>query len=129
MTPAELARLKALANAATPGPWRGEFGEVLRVSPTPTRENPDHVYTTVLPWVEQHPSGDPVVKFEEADAAYIAAMHPQTTLALIAEVGRLREAGRDVVSAYTETAFNGGSQAAVALGEAVENMRQTLGEP
>lgn len=124
MTPAELAQLKAMANAATPGPWGWEDGEMKSPSLTNCRcENDDHRFGPII----ETDSGvyGPCV----TDRAYIAAMHPQTTLALIAEVGRLREAGRDVVSAYTETAFNGGSQAAVALGEAVENMRQTLGEP
>jgi len=71
----DLDRLEAMAKAATPGPW-AHFNDqgassVLAVRPVST-----------------------VVQFDaasHADVAFIAALHPGTALALIAEVKRLRE--------------------------------------
>ena len=92
MTDAELTALAALANAATPGPWHGEHGELLHTTLAPTKRHPDRAYTNALAWVEEtdHASGEYLVRLMDTDAAYIAAMHPGTVLGLIAEVRRLR---------------------------------------
>jgi len=69
----DLAAIKAAAEAATPGPWYEAYPGV--VFPEKSR-------------------GVVRVTFAYAkgveDTAYITLMHPQTTLALVAEVERLR---------------------------------------
>ena len=88
MTEQELVQLEALAKAATPGPW-GESpcsngGALLKRGEAHGQNRHDQSSVQILP---------------ASDAAYIAAMHPQTTLELVAEVRRLREL---VESAYLE---------------------------
>lgn len=88
MTESELTALAALANQATPGPWGvdpcSNGGALVKrgVDVGPNRHEQSSVQIVPSP-----------------DAAYIAAMHPQTTLGLIAEVRRLRAL---VESAYGE---------------------------
>ena len=90
MTPAELDQLRALAQSATPGPWRVEaYGhsaqQVAKVNN-----------------LEVAPSNDVELAHCADDAAYIAAVSPDAVLGLIDEVKRLtlllREstAGRDL---------------------------------
>ena len=78
MTPAELNQLRALAQAATPGPWRVEARghaaqEVARVNNLEVAP-PDSVELSLC----------------ATDAAYIAAVSPDVVLGLIDEVDRLR---------------------------------------
>ena len=80
MTEVELSALEALANAASPGPWDIRGKSLTLHGPA----TPPYQY------------GPFVVGFTDNDATrgedldYIAAMHPGTTLGLIAEVKRLR---------------------------------------
>lgn len=78
MTPAELDQLRALARAATPGPWRVEAQghaeqDVARVNN-----------------LEVAPPDSVELAHCADDAAYIAAVSPDVVLGLIAEVERLR---------------------------------------
>lgn len=80
MTNDELHTLKALAEAATPGPWEagndiGE-GEVYGVDGYAV------VGAAAQAWTRRE---------VDANARFIAAANPQTVLALVAEVERLRE--------------------------------------
>lgn len=78
-TELELDEIETRANAATPGPWSVDssipYGH--RVG---TSDEAD--------WVAR--TGDHGEDGSEADAAYIAALHPETAKALVAEVRRLR---------------------------------------
>jgi len=78
MTHSELDQLRALARAATPGPWRVEaqghaWQEVARVNN-----------------LEVAPPDSVELAHCADDAAYIAAVSPDVVLGLIAEVERLR---------------------------------------
>jgi len=78
MTHSELDQLRALAHAATPGPWRVEaqghaWQEVARVNN-----------------LEVAPPDSVELAHCADDAAYIAAVSPDVVLGLIAEVERLR---------------------------------------
>ena len=78
MTPAELDQLRALAQSATPGPWRVEARghasqEVARVNN-----------------LEVAPPDSVELAHCATDAAYIAAVSPDVVLALLSEVERLR---------------------------------------
>ena len=79
MTDNRLAELEALAKAATPGPW---FAVRLRVNTCVKAANGDYV-------MEAGARGRALVRHEE-DADFIAATDPETVLALIAELLRLR---------------------------------------
>ena len=84
MTPAELNQLRALAQAATPGPWRVEAQghasqEVARVNN-----------------LEVAPPDSVELAHCADDAAYIAAVSPDVVLALLGEVDKLRAASRAV---------------------------------
>ena len=93
MTEVELSALEALANGATPGPWHespcSNGGALLKRGTDVGPERHEQSSVQIVP---------------ASDAAYIAAMHPQTTLGLIAEVRRLRAL---VESAYEEGEANG----------------------
>lgn len=73
MTPAELATIEALANAATPGPWRVDRGDVVADEPC----------------VGVVGIAEVMGAREEADATFIAAAR-QAVPALVAEARRLR---------------------------------------
>ena len=103
MTAPDLARLRALAEAATAGPWRamrngnqyihvgeGEHGnKLVGTSRIVELERPWNPYAGR--------KDDPeVVRLPNADADYIAALSPDVALALLAEV----EAGREVALAF-----------------------------
>jgi len=79
VTPELLADITALAQAATPGPWANAEGYSV-FSGTP----PDHIWVCAM--IAGRPSPEDL-----ANAAYIAAADPQTVLALVAEIARLRE--------------------------------------
>jgi hypothetical protein len=76
MTEQELAAIEALAKAATPGPW--EAGDAYN-------------YTAPISAAGVYGMGMELAECQRGvDAAYLAAVHPQQTLALVAEVRRLR---------------------------------------
>ena len=94
MTEHELAALEALANAATPGPWaQGEKTYDFDVIATVVAPGSHGAEIAQVPTeFSVYPSGAWItVDGEVTNMAYIAAMHPQTALGLIAEVRRLRE--------------------------------------
>jgi hypothetical protein len=76
----DIDKLKALALAATPGPWHAPgMGEI-------HAENHDEIAQILY-----HTGDDEDMQCgTDADAAYIAAVCPATVLELIAEVERLR---------------------------------------
>lgn len=83
ITDTQLAELKALEQAATPGPWDVELN------------NPDHhpsyddAWFIPQIWDHGHGSSEDAGIYERADAAFIAAARTAMPL-LIAEVERLR---------------------------------------
>jgi hypothetical protein len=85
MIPTDLAKLKALAQAATPGPWRDCPMDMFVFGPgggdmiASTDDNGELL-------IRGHGARLPM----EANARYIAAVDPTTVLALIAEIERLR---------------------------------------
>lgn len=89
----ELAALETLARQATPGPWEAQMVLDLQTGDA-TRA------------VAHHPDGGDVPVFvvereEEmapADQRYIAALHPDAALRLVAEVRRLRAVEEEVGS-------------------------------
>lgn len=88
MTPADLDALERLARAATPGPWVSDGCDI---------KSPNEAL-----WIYDEGG------HSEGDARYIAAMNPETTLALIARVRELEGALRRIERAsscgdpYTE---------------------------
>lgn len=84
MTDDDIKRLKRLAEQATPGPWRvnmkgHSYHDVARVND-----------------LEIAPPNSVELAHSTIDAAYIAAMSPSVTLALLGEVDKLRAASRAV---------------------------------
>lgn len=101
MTNEELQRLKALALAATPGPWYVQFGDDIRyqcmtaISPIKKRDGNDGIFNENEPLIAVtfHQSY-PAVNIEgddcgDNDSAYIAAANPKTILELIDAFCRL----------------------------------------
>lgn len=82
MTNDDLARIEALAKAATAGEWSKDwlYGALRHIN----RNVDMDAFFDGDPYTTAHP--------EKTDAEYIAAMHPQQALALIEEVRRLRKA-------------------------------------
>lgn len=90
MTPAELATIEALANAATPGPWHAIGRDVTSVDTAgPARWCP--------PWCIAECMADR----DESDAAFIASAR-QAVPALLAEVRRLHEDQAQVGKDYCD---------------------------
>ena len=89
MTPSTLAALKALAEGATPGPYRwqttGFASQAGEPAPSLLGDRGHGVLSC------DGPANGP----SEADARYIAAASPDVVLALVAEVERLRAALED----------------------------------
>lgn len=78
LTPDDLARLRAIAEAATPGPWsRDTFGCV-----SASRRN----RTIAMPG-----NGFRASAQDDTDARFIANFDPPTVLALLDEIERLRK--------------------------------------
>ena len=129
MTEQELAAIEALAKAATPGPWFDDAGYRIH-GPT---EDEDKRAGEVLHHYKQMCYGDDGCQ-QSHDAAYIAAMHPPTTLALIAEIRRLqREMALNVAlsngqsESLIEAAFEAGyNKGKLGVGEFWPAARQTL---
>lgn len=101
ITNEELARLKALAEAATPGPWYVQYGDDIRhqcmtaISAVNKRDGNDGLFDDDQPLIAVtfHQSY-PGVNLEgddcgDNDSAYITAANPAVILALIAKVESL----------------------------------------
>lgn len=90
MTPDTLARLKALAEAATPGPWSHYHAK----APKRTTEQDTNAIMKngrqIVAW-SGFDGADNTEKERKANAAFIAALNPETVLALLAELTRLTE--------------------------------------
>ena len=86
MTRSELDQLRALAQAATPGPWRVEAQG--HASQGVARVNN----------LEVAPPDSVELAHCATDAAYIAAVSPDVVLALLDEVERLRLLSRDAAA-------------------------------
>jgi len=87
--PPDLTALRALADAATPGPWQAQeepnavlYGNGMFVFYARVRNSSEE-----YPWIEGK-SSEVVIKPE--DAAYIAAANPEAITALLDEIERLR---------------------------------------
>ena len=105
LSPERVAEIRALAEKATPGPWYSDKGTLWHFGGDPSCcGNGQTVYTASGEPIGQECCGNPdwqreqLAESNEANAAYIAALDPQTVLALLAshealraEVERLRE--------------------------------------
>lgn len=81
----DLAKLKALAEAATPGPWRADF---TRISGYVWPEKGPWICNTIIPvWAACGGTGKDTPGYK--DTSYIAAANPTTILALIERVEEL----------------------------------------
>jgi hypothetical protein len=107
MSAPDKAALRALAEKATPGEWRAEG----RAIPVHSKNVDFLVRADARHWAvasahAMRGCSDPVmdVSADEAlaNAAYIAAAHPQAVLALLDENARLREA---LIAAHHEMRF------------------------
>lgn len=87
MTADDLAKLRSLAETATPGPWEGPLHQAPNGAPAVVRrvdrDEQDRRRITFL--FEALATRGPAVSEEQAltNAAYIAALDPQTVLALL----------------------------------------------
>lgn len=112
--PLDLDRLEELARAATPGPW-------VKVSDLPdygvaTENQPDFHPDPIVtlnrkyraPWRKNLGCSEP-------DAEFIAAHNPETALALLAEVRRLRGALEHYAKGAQVVGFDRGEIAEAAL--------------
>jgi hypothetical protein len=94
MMPLDLDALEGLAKAATPGPWkseRGIEGWCVETEAAKDKDGGQHVACYCFAEAGYVP---------DADAAFIAAMNPQTVLALIAEVRELRSTLAEMVNQH-----------------------------
>ena len=85
MSNLHLEAIKARAQAATPGPWRVTGEGITNLTPDKAE------YGQIAAIVTMHPSDVALLEISDDDSAHIAGMDPETTLALIEEVERLRE--------------------------------------
>ena len=86
MTALDLDEIERLALAAAPGPWRVDVSETESLYRSVSVEA-ENVMVTVMPgFARPDGSGQALT-----DAAHIASMSPSTTLAVVAEVRRLRD--------------------------------------
>ena len=83
MTPARIAEIRALAEKATPGPWESCRGFVRSTAHGTTHEFPGGTVTTSTLWVAECRDGEAFYN-PDGNAAFIAALDPQTVLALLA---------------------------------------------
>lgn len=89
----DLAELRRLAEAATPGPWYvGDYEHGReRVTTYPDTAIVDEAGKVVVGAYNSHCCSFPIdIEADEKDTAYISAANPQTVLALIAELESLR---------------------------------------
>lgn len=90
-------RLRELAEAATSGPWSWTDGENY------SEDRWDYAYLDPMvlhgAW---HNTGDAGVGVNAADAAYIAAVDPQTVLRLLDDKDRLRAALETIEALHAE---------------------------
>ena len=96
-TPELIAKLRRLANAATPGPWAPDsvmseaVNEIILDYPTPEAGCPVIVAST---YDDEFRS--PTAGKGEANCRFLSACDPQTVLSLVAAAERLAKAERDV---------------------------------
>lgn len=96
-TPELIAKLRRLANAATPGPWAPDsvmseaVNEIILDYPTPEAGCPVVVAST---YDDEYRS--PTAGKGEANCRFLSACDPQTVLSLVAAAERLAKAERDV---------------------------------
>ncbi|MFE2965545.1 hypothetical protein ACFXKC_18065 [Streptomyces sp. NPDC059340] len=112
LTDQQLDEIEARANAATPGPWGVyESGYVIEIAADLEETGHDYRARRGIARLDEEPlDNDPTHKgwmAEEdwaqvqADAAFIAAMSPETAKALVAEVRRLRaDAAAELLPAW-----------------------------
>lgn len=79
-------KLRELAGAATPGPWKKEEGHPIVNSLHPDKGYMIHAYEADIHY------GLAMGETYNADAAFIAAANPSAVIELLDEVERLREA-------------------------------------
>ena len=94
----DLARLKALADGATPGPWR------LVTSSERMRCGIDGADDSAVVWnSDKKWDGEETGIPRDDDAAYIAALSPDVVTALIARVERAEAALREIAALHPPT--------------------------
>ena len=133
MTEQELAAIEALANAATPGPWESDGYDAVEATGPHGRVS---VLEMPKDWCQgsEETGSYSIATGSGADLAYAAAMHPPTTLALIAEIRRLRREmalnvalsngqSESLIEAAFEAGYNKGK---LGVGEFWPAARQTL---
>ncbi len=104
MNNAELDRLEALANAATPGPWSGEAGSVVNW----------HDRTFDMEWIDNRRKS---TAQRDADCEFIAAAR-EAIPALIATLRKARKAEQDLCAcllAYIDAPTNPATHAELLL--------------
>lgn len=106
----DTARLRELAEKAVPGPWDLEYDdETVEVNAGSARTTWNEAHTVGFPassWAPRDRILERDVGYLDeaeadeiaADAEYIAAANPQTVLALLDEIDRLRSAIREALS-------------------------------
>ena len=96
MADLDLAKLREIANAATPGDWTADIHNTRRRSPRTRRwlqwepEHGTHGYVSIVE------SDGAYGVLDGPDALHVATFDPPTVLALIAEVERLRRIRADL---------------------------------
>lgn len=94
MTPVDLAALQALAEEATPGPWRYLQADNVFVA---------SAQGALLKFQPRSVGVDITLDDRNANGSFIAAANPETVLWLLAEIARLR-AERDAMQRRAEAA-------------------------
>lgn len=114
MTDIDTARLRELAEAATPGPWEWE-GDGLWRHQSPTD------YAAIVT-ADYAPDTGPTVECSDANGAYIAAANPQTVLALLDRIAELERTVAAAGRALRE------AQERIAVLEAAQPSAEPAGE-
>lgn len=107
MTDLDLEAIKARAKMATPGPWRVTEEGITNL--TPDKDEHDQIAEIVT----MHPSDVALLEISDEDAAHIAGMDPETTLALVSHIEELRAENLELNS------LNGAGNALAELREAM----------
>lgn len=103
----DLAKLRALAEAATPGPWKHYHGEVVQLTDA-GKGYPLDYYQDSADVVGIDGDGD--LRMSDPDGDFIAAANPKTVLSLIDEcesasmAGQFMETQRDQMRAERDAA-------------------------
>lgn len=85
----DTARLRSLAQAATPGPWWVGWGDGSGASSIVAREHEDALGLRAIVVMGGDHDGVDMGVTSPADAAYIAALDPATVLALLAALAAI----------------------------------------